>query len=225
MRNYSRKHQQGMALFAMVLMFLALLAIIGGIVAASRANTSTTADQSNKLVGTAVIDQANNISLGASIMMSKGRSMVEISDTSTDDGAIVPGVYGLYHPLVGGTQVQAPTPDASNSVQKWVLKIDLAQLSDATRPTMTASGVGTPAADYAVVFGDIKLTVCQQINVITHGKLLVDLPEAVASGALSDFTSPLGLIVTDPVKHAGWQNGCVKTSDGKYAYFNVIKPL
>lgn len=217
------KHQRGVALLSIVMVVVALLALLGGIVSSSRGNTASTSEHTTKLLATSIIDQGNNISVGASMMLSKGRSMVEVTDNSTDDGT--GGVYGLYNPTVGGSQVQTPVADALDTSQKWILKIDPAATTDATRPLFTASNVGTAAADYAVVLGDVKLAVCQQINAIVHGLSVTAVPDTVTTGALAAFTAAAGSVTTDAVKHNGWQNGCVKTTDGKYAYFNTLKPL
>jgi Flp pilus assembly protein TadG len=223
MKKQFKKQQAGFAILTMILLAVALIAVIGGVIAASRSNASSTSDQSTKLLASSVIDEANNISTGVSIMLSKGTSMTQITDSSTDDGTA--SLFGVYNPTVGGSTTQTPaTGSTTNTTTKWVMKIDSTKSTDATRPVLTASGVGTAAADYTVALANISLGVCQQINVITHGLLASATPDAVTTGATADFTTAANAIVTDPVKHAGWNNGCVKTTDGQYAYFEVVKP-
>ena len=215
--------QKGVAAVWLIVGAIALAVALGSYMGGSKVNVPPLSEKTAQLAATAVVEQGALLIGGIQKMASDGRALTQITDNATDDGAT--GAYGLYHPIVGGAQVQPPNQDAvASNTAKWVIKIDSTKTTDTTRPTLVASGAGTAAADYAVVLPDIQLTVCRQINLSQHRAATTADPDAVSTGALADFATAANAVTTDATKHAGWASGCVKTTDNKYAYFAVVKP-
>lgn len=215
--------QKGFAPIWLIVGAIVLAVGFGAYLSGSKVNVPPLSEKTAQLASVSVIEQGTLIIGGIQQMAGNSRALTEITDNATDDGTS--GTYGLYHPTVGGAQVQVPNRDAvTTNTSKWVLKIDATKTTDATRATFVASGVGTASPDYAAVLPEVSLTACRQINVAQHRALSTDEPDVVTTGASSDFTTPASSVVTDAVKHANWSSGCVKTTDGKYAYFAVIKP-
>lgn len=221
--NQRLDKQKGAAAIWLIVLGVTLIVAVGSYMNSSKANLPPLSEKTAQLAATSITDQASMINGGIQKMLSESRLLTEITDNGTDDGT--GNVYGLYHPTVGGAHVQVPNTDSvTNNTTKWVLKIDPTKTTDPTRATLVASGVGTVAADYAIVLGDVALSACRQINVKEHRASPTAEPDAVTTGALADFAAGTNSVVTDAVKHAGWSSGCVKTTDNKYAYFSVIKP-
>lgn len=220
MYQKNRKQQNGFAALTMILLVVVLMAIIGGVIAASRTNSQSTSGQSAKMFASSIVEQGNTLRIGFDQMMAKGSSVTSIVFNATDTN------YGLFNPTVGAASAQsvnasALLPTLTGNEGKWIY-----------RPAkLIANGVGTAAADYAVVVGGLSQTTCQQVNLQMHNS--VTIPAAgvaevafYSAGALTDSTDNTTAI-TDLSGVAGvlnWESGCVSTSDATpvYVYYNVV---
>lgn len=158
-----RKAQGGLAVITLVIATVILIAVLMGMVAASR-TTSSTGDQTARLLAGAVIDQGNLQRVGIDLMVAAGSDISTIA-YGTHSTALENN--GLFNPTTGGTVWQVPPGDAlgMNALGRWLYSSPTTHLNpllpNAANGALTDT---TTKASYAVVLTGVKDSACRMIN-------------------------------------------------------------
>lgn len=248
----SIKKQHGMAVLSMIFIAIAMVGVLAAYLAYSKPSNVSTGQKSSELMSSSLIDQGNSLRDGFALMLSKGTSANSIF-ISTLNGAITnaaPGAAGntikagagsnasnwMYDTTNGGTSKQDIMPNAQANITTnpsgWIIKTTADDATAAGAAVVKLKGIGVDAnADFVALAYDIKLGVCQSINVAVNGSLITDNPPVSTGIALAawqtpgaavdlsaGFTTGAGIAAIN-----GASQGCFTTSDGKYVYFTVLQ--
>lgn len=232
MKTKFRNSQSGIAALTMILLVVILLAVVGSVVAYSRTSSTSSSDQTAKLMGSSLVDQGNTFKDGFDLMTAKGADIDNITfDTTLGTG--------LFNSASGAAVDQQPPADAVSAISNWYYA-----KGGANAKGIKVTGLGAGGSSYAVLITNVKDSACKQINRSLHN---VDETTGIpASGLASPAatlrvldaqfdlsgTTAVGLKDTAGTdisanKIDGWYVGCVKTTTGadKNVYYNIIKPI
>jgi hypothetical protein len=198
-------NQNGFSLLWSILIALIVMVVVYA-VANSTSNSSTTQNiptynaqgYSSSIMGQAaqLVDGVNSVMLS---------NTIAISAVTADT---VAGT-GLYN---GTNGISKPNPIAAalNTVaNQWVFKNPAAG-------NVKLNGIGTGAGNYVFALADVKDAVCQQINLARHGAVTVPTDNALVAAWNTPATAVDDSAV---VAMLNWDEGCIKTTDGKDVYF------
>ena len=166
-----------------ILFVVAILAVlVGALAAGSGGFGSSTANDSNRINGSTLIEQGTNLKTGMDRIMVNGALTTDVvfSQTYTTTNA----ANALFSPSGGGLTFQNPPPlvvDATVNTWRYV--------NAATIP-----GIGT-AANQVVVAAQVRnLALCQAINGIIFGKTST---QATTPPAYSTAATSTNLLITN----------------------------
>lgn len=227
--NYARqgydiiRNEHGFGFVTMIIVAIFLVAIITAVLSYTSKSTSVdTSTYSAQSYASGIISQGTNLKSGFDLMMNT--KLKTINEITFDNAAGT----GLFHPTDGGTVPQpvqmAAIDTNANLPAAWLYR------------TASIKDVGTTAErDYIVILPGLKEAVCEQINKTLLG----------SSGTSSSFTST-GITANDWRGNAdatnpsdvaegrninlsgiaafdGRTEGCARTSDNRYVYYQVVK--
>lgn len=205
-----------------VLLVVVLIAAIGAFFAYSTRGSNVTSAQSTNSIGaTTIIDQGTQMRAGFESMLARGSAASQVTfDTAA--------TTGLFNPTTGGTGDQPPplrnmTDEAiagsapfSAAVSNYSYKVAV------TGPLNVGTAVGLK---YGVFLPGVKLAVCQAINNQLYSDALSATP--VASGlAATAFVGVAAVNLTGGAMATGLSQrseGCIGTTDAnQYVYFKIV---
>ncbi len=205
-----------------VLLVVVLIAAIGAFFAYSTRGSNVTSAQSTNSIGaTTIIDQGTQMRSGFERMLANGSAASQVTfDTAA--------TTGLFNPTTGGTGDQPPpqrnlTDEAIAGSAPFAAAVTT--YSYKTGVTGPAN-VGTAAGlKYGVFLPGVKLAVCQAINNQLYSDSLSATP--VASGlAVTAFVGGAAVDLTAGAMAAGLSQrseGCIgTTSANQYVYYKVM---
>lgn len=209
---------QAILLFGIALM----AAILGGFALANRSPTSQTDTEQAKVNASVALKQGSDLQTG---VLRFGNDFGSSAITDTMDFSSTTN-QGLFDPAARYASPQVMPASAfasSNPIDHPIAAPSAYQaghwyLNKAT----AASAIGTAAVDPMAVLPDLRSDVCARIDTMLYGASAIP----VSTGALSDWanaTTPADGGISAKAAVAGWAEGCVQTSDGKYVYFKVVQ--
>lgn len=255
--NSPRKPYQGnILLYALI-----VVGIIGLISAWSMKSTSVSVQTSQKtfeMQANTANDQGTTIRDAFSLMQTNNNVSPNSIYISTPAGTIAnatPGAAGntivagtgintggwLYDTTNGGTswrqniqtEVQAnPITATTPNPSGWIIKTTADATTALGAPVVKLKGVGADAnADYVAVAYDIKLGVCQYINLKAGRGNATDNPPTSTGYSLAAWqtpSTPIDLSAGFPTGAGianlnGSEHGCFVTTDGKYVAYAVLQ--
>lgn len=204
----------GLAISTVLLAVVLLAAIAVTIAMSSRSGQSSSADQQNHMMATALINQAQNLVQGMQNLSDSGS---DINTITLDDDP----THGLYYPALGGAPQQTPPPNAqyggAASWHTWSLRNNISLMNS-----------GTTAPEIMVMLTDITYPVCVEVNKIlgiaevAPGTVpYLTTPDATQSN-LYDMSYALDLSADTATQNL--YQGCLTSSDQKLNfYFSVAE--
>ena len=204
------RNEDGFAVSLIILVVALFAVVIAAMTIAGRSTSTTGSEQAGKVHASVIVQQGNNLKGGFDVMIN-GKS-IAINQITFDNAANT----GLFHPTDGTVPEQIPPSEALvTATNKWVFKRD--NNGDAV---VKLKGIGLDAnADYVIALVDLKSAVCEQINKMLYGTSNVP-SVTIASTAWNTPETAVDLSADDNVDRRPYQ--CVKTSDDKYVYYQVI---
>ena len=205
-RKILPKNKKSTGFVGMVFLAIALIGIvISAIANMSRSSSQSTANEANRMLAAEVIKKAEDY-----------RNALEI----------------LFQEPREPTAAQIRAAEEKSPVPKRVLTLSEADFYPGDnqffyrRGYFYMPGIDYPLGNtgsYPLVMPYIKKEICLQINSILYGDSL-SLEPATAAVAEASVTSSTRWEDRNKtaVNYLGRYSGCLKTSDGKYFYFNVI---
>ncbi|MDB5728365.1 MAG: hypothetical protein JWQ00_1570 [Noviherbaspirillum sp.] len=220
-----KSSQHGIAIISILLTSVALLGVLGAVVALSRTNLSSPSTTS--AYASAIVSQGNNLALAFQSMERNGIPATNISYNS-----VASGITDLLNPASVSLSPQTPPAQAfmTGVSGTWVFKSTTSSNATTTTPgvgTATINGIGTTSADFVFVVGDLTLAMCQEINRQLSGSTAI--PAAVASGNYATWTTAATAVtaaMTTVAGITGRMQGCIATTDAtaQYVYYVVAEP-
>jgi hypothetical protein len=220
-----KSSQRGIAIISILLTSVALLGVLGAVVALSRTNLSSPSTTS--AYASAIVSQGNNLAIAFQSMERNGVPATNISYNS-----VVTGITDLLNPASVSLSPQTPPAQAfmTGVSGTWVFKSTTSSNATTTTPgvgTVTVNGIGTTSADFVFVVGDLTLAMCQEINRQLSGSTAI--PVAAASGNYATWTTAVTAVtaaMTTVAGITGRMQGCIATTDAtpQYVYYVVAEP-
>lgn len=233
-----RKREAGFGILALIVVAVALAGAVG--VWASQSGSGTLTDlgaQRATLNANTVIQQGSTLRAGVDQLGIDGWAVDQVYLNSA--AAVLNTSVGMFHPTDGA--VRQPSVPANALADDTVATNWL--IGQAAIP-----GVGTTANDWVVILGNVNYTTCASIN----AQLFNDSDASktgfdaasLSSASTANWTtaSATTFVLTSAVPTAftgttvfknsapedAWtarQEGCLRTSDGGYVYYNVVRAL
>lgn len=205
-----------------VLLVVVLIAAIGAFFAYSTRGSNVTSAQSTNSIGaTTIVDQGTQMRAGFESMLARGSAASQVTfDTAT--------TTGLFNPTTGGTGDQPP-PQRNMTDEAIAGSAPFAAAVTSYSYKVAVTGplnVGTVAGlKYGVFLPGVKLAVCQAINSQLYSDALAATPVASGLGVTS-FVGGAAVDLTAGAMAAGLSQrseGCIGTTDAnQYVYFKVL---
>lgn len=214
----SRCCQRGFSI-AVILMAVFLLGMLGLALTLSNVTGNLTSEtRSQGLEAATLVQQAATLRSAWQNMARQVGAPVYL-EFNTSDTAM-----GLFNSSVGMTEVQTPpvAAFANTTNANWVYKVDGTTGTNGGNPVVYLNNVGTPntTAWLAAVTG-LQQGVCGQINQQLLGTTAIPAPAAGTSTAWATPATVIGLRNDATVNGISAQ--CIKTTDGQYTFYTVLR--
>lgn len=221
MKFSSKNKQGGFSILGVILVVVAIVGALGIWAMSGQTNTSNASTSTGDIMASSISNDGLAIKTSFDTLLINGAAATSITFIPADTG-----VNNILNPTTG---LQTPTPSTTAVINStfpngaWIYK----------SAGFKGNGIGTVAADQAVIVPGVKDGVCQHINHRQHGTALTDtIPEsglvntAFTTGALAATPSSSNAADISAVAAvAGWMSGCVSTTTGadNNVYFAVMK--
>lgn len=220
MKSYVK--QTGFSILGVILVVVAVVGVLGVWAMSGQTNTSNAASSASDVAAAGI---AND-----------GSAIKATYDTVLVNGSAAGSVTFIADPANGGYASTNNILNPTTGIQKPVSNANM--FTNTTFPNgawiyqtgIKGNGIGTTAAEAAIVVTGLKDGVCQQINNRSYGSTAIPASglanTAFTTGATALLPSSSNAADISAVAGvAGWMSGCVTTLQGvdNNVYFRVLK--